>query len=62
VKALKPEELGSIYKMFSLNGKTALVTGACGGIGRSTANAFIVGIAACLASDLASYTTGALIS
>ncbi len=37
---LKIHELGSIYKMFSLAGKKAIVTGASGGIGRSTANAF----------------------
>jgi NAD(P)-dependent dehydrogenase (short-subunit alcohol dehydrogenase family) len=40
LKALALNELGSIYKMFSLKGKSALVTGAAGGIGRSTANAF----------------------
>jgi NAD(P)-dependent dehydrogenase (short-subunit alcohol dehydrogenase family) len=40
LKALALSELGSIYKMFSLKGKSALVTGAAGGIGRSTANAF----------------------
>lgn len=37
---LKLNELDSIYKMFALKGKKALVTGASGGIGRSTANAF----------------------
>jgi NAD(P)-dependent dehydrogenase (short-subunit alcohol dehydrogenase family) len=40
LKALSLGELGSIYSMFSLKGKSALVTGAAGGIGRSTANAF----------------------
>jgi len=37
--ALKLEELDSVYKRFSLKGKKAMVTGAGGGIGRSTANA-----------------------
>jgi NAD(P)-dependent dehydrogenase (short-subunit alcohol dehydrogenase family) len=40
MKALRLDELASVYKMFSLKGKSALVTGAAGGIGRSTANAF----------------------
>jgi sorbose reductase len=34
------KELRSVYDMFSLKGKAALVTGAGGGIGRSTAAAF----------------------
>ena len=35
----KIEELGPVQSRFSLKGKVALVTGAGGGIGRSTANA-----------------------
>ena len=39
-ESLKIDQLGSIYDRFTLKGKKALVTGAGGGIGRSTANAF----------------------
>lgn len=35
--SLKIEQLASVYQMFSLKGKKAIVTGAAGGIGRSTA-------------------------
>ena len=40
INPLSIEELRSVYDMISLEGKVALVTGAGGGIGRSTAAAF----------------------